>query len=317
MIKQWCKFIVVYLTVSVLGTAVMVLATYVLHPGDVSRNVPAIGKAFRAAPFLDDLGYRVRDRLARDAAQRRAMLTPRPSANRSPSSSQPDPSQVPVSGPSGSRFLDGQENWGVVNSPSTRVYSNSGKFLFRASSGALTEIAKILKTPSGEFAYCHLHLGNKDFEHVLIRTDDLAIRPGPLAKADEEQRRLLVQLSEITQKIEDRQTLLIEQARNKNPHAREYFAVKSSYQTFWKNVKALQAKRDKATGSDHVRFSEELRKLKGDDIRLGQSYEAAKKDFDAWNARHASVPEDDGLLISLRKELSAAEDDLMQRERSL
>lgn len=129
------------------------------------------------------------------------------------------------------------------------------------------------------------------------------------ARATEQRNNLLARQAELTAEIDRIKRKLSATPRAQNPYAQEYASAKAAHSRYWKKVRELQKKRDSAADADHVRYSDELRKMKGEDIRLGLALEAAKKQYVAWNADHTK--------ISSNVELHALESELENIKRQL
>ena len=78
--------------------------------------------------------------------------------------------------------------------------------------------------------------------------------------------------------------------RSGNPHADAYEQAKLAYDRYWKKANALQAKWESAEGGDRMRYFDELRSLKGEDIRVGKAYERAKANYEAWKRQNPEPP---------------------------
>ena len=55
--------------------------------------------------------------------------------------------------------------------------------------------------------------------------------------------------------------------------------------------------------------------MKGEDIRLAQAFEKAKRDYDSWNAGKSEKIPDNPALIALRSELARVENQLAAADR--
>jgi len=125
----------------------------------------------------------------------------------------------------------------------------------------------------------------------------------------EQKKNLLARQAELTAEIERIKNKLSAAAKAQNPYTQQYVSVKAEHSRYWKKVRELRKKRDSATDADHVHYSDELQKMKGEDIRLGLALETVKKKYAAWNADHAT--------ISTNGELQALESELESVKRQL
>ena len=194
--------------------------------------------------------------------------------------------------------------WGVVIASTAKAYSSSGKFLFRPDPGALFKITDIRKTKSGELAQGYAVTGGHANSKVFVPVGDLTIRAGNLTDLSTTVRDLCVREGRLLGAIDEFERESKKALRQDNPHTPEYARTKSAYVAYWKKVKALQAQRDESEGADHVRISDELRALKGDDIHLGQAYELAKKNYEEWNRTHPVASIEPSELATLEQELA-------------
>lgn len=122
------------------------------------------------------------------------------------------------------------------------------------------------------------------------------------ARTIEQKKNLLARQAELTAEIERIKNKLSAAAKAQNPYTQQYVSAKAAHSRYWKKVRELQKKRDSATDADHVRYSDELQKMKGEDIRLGLALETVKKKYAAWNADHATISTN-GELQALESEL--------------
>jgi hypothetical protein len=200
--------------------------------------------------------------------------------------------------------------WAVTVTSETKVYSTNGKYLRRAAAGIVLDVAGIKNTRSGEFALCRPPGTVPGPSPILISTQDLDIRYGDLGDLSAEERGLCSKRGRLIGEIARMKKDLSSSVRTDNPHAGEYLQAKEAYKAFLKKARALQSERDGAEGDRHVRVNDELRAMKGDDIRLGQAFETAKQKYDAWNRSHPREVMDDPRLLAMRKNLAYVEDRL-------
>ena len=58
-------------------------------------------------------------------------------------------------------------------------------------------------------------------------------------------------------------------------------------------------------GDPDMKYADQLRTMKGEDIALRRQYDAAKKDYEAWARSHPVPIADDPCMVDLRRELEA------------
>lgn len=195
--------------------------------------------------------------------------------------------------------------WGVVVAPDTGTYSLSGKYLGRLDPGTLVEITSIKETKAGQVAVCKAPSnGDARAQSVLIRTKNMDICDGALADADENEKRLRVREAQLVHLIATKRNEYVVNLDENNPYTAEYTTVKKEYLAFWRKVKDLTAKRDSATGDRHVYYSDQLRMMKGEDVRLGSAFESIKKKYEEWNITHAKIELIDNGSQELQAELA-------------
>lgn len=102
----------------------------------------------------------------------------------------------------------------------------------------------------------------------------------------EETQRLMAREAELISGIAALKKALAKDATKLNPYTRRYVDVKKRHNKFWKRVSELQARLESSTGDERMRCSDELRKMKGEDIRLAQDLAAAGKLFKEWQRKN-------------------------------
>ncbi|MDD4871648.1 MAG: hypothetical protein PHR77_13910 [Kiritimatiellae bacterium] len=206
--------------------------------------------------------------------------------------------------------------WGVVRSPNASTYDISGKFLKTLAPGTLLEISNLIKTTREEFVLCSVAVGNASpAATFLMRGHDLTVQIGELSKVSGEQQKLIRREAElaagiVTLKAKLASSVVID---SQNPFAADYKSAKQAHEEYWEKVRELQKKRDSVSNSDDkMRYSDELRKLKGEDIRLGLAVDLAKKKYDEAGRNASSTvksPELDAMeseIASIREKLKSA-----------
>ena len=177
----------------------------------------------------------------------------------------------------------------------------------KAAAGIFVDISKTTQTKIGTLAVCKLRSGTT----VLIKTADLEIYKGKLDDANGKKKSLISRKYRLLSKIDARTKILITKANSANPHKNALDSVKKEYNEFWKKVQTLQAKRDKASGEEHMNISDELRQMKGADIRLSQKRDEIQKQYNAWKRNNARPPTDDKETNRLKLELAGLEKQIL------
>jgi tetratricopeptide (TPR) repeat protein len=199
--------------------------------------------------------------------------------------------------------------WGVVQSPKANCYNREGKFLKRAlPPGTVVEVSETITAQSGtSLEVCMVHYGGKRLGGILLRTPDLLIMEGPLGLVSENERDLRVKYGKVLAAITKEKGELKKRAKQRNPYTTEYRVAREQYVAFAKRAEALTKQRDNSRGNDHMRVADQLRRMKGEGIRLRQRYEAALKKYQGWKQRNVrSIPTTSDRL----EQLEAARDDV-------
>ena len=200
----------------------------------------------------------------------------------------------------------------MVRNSTVKAYNDSGKFLRRLAAGTLVELSEVRPHGDGDLAVCSVDQGGRMVAGVLVRLRDIETRPGPLDAASDTEKELRSRRAMLADRLREASSRETAAAVDPpNPHADAYRSAKATYEEFWREVTALQRKRDAAQGAEHVRYSDMLRQMKGDDIRIGKAYEAAKERYDAWQPRpRAGRAEPDPATARMRAELAAIDERL-------
>ncbi|OGV61385.1 MAG: hypothetical protein A2283_00850 [Lentisphaerae bacterium RIFOXYA12_FULL_48_11] len=195
--------------------------------------------------------------------------------------------------------------WSVVKTQNAPAYDTSGKFLKAMPVGTMLDLANVIKTTREELALCSVASGgNSPAATFLMRCNDLAVYFGDVNKIPEEDQKLFKKEASLDASIVAlRAKLAASSIDSQNPFSAEYKAAKQAHEAYWAKVRAVQQKRDNASNSDDkMRYSDELRQLKGEDIRLGMALETAKKKYDqATTTASANIksPELDAMISEL------------------
>ena len=89
-----------------------------------------------------------------------------------------------------------------------------------------------------------------------------------------------------------------------NPFKPAYDAAAASYNAYWAKVKQLQDKHRTATGEARVRLADDLKRMKGEDVRVGKALEDAKKKMTDWQDKNGAAPVTDPRIKSLQDQLA-------------
>ncbi|MDA0577432.1 MAG: hypothetical protein O3B24_04970, partial [Verrucomicrobia bacterium] len=182
----------------------------------------------------------------------------------------------------------------------------TGKFLRNITAGAEVAITGVRDSTAGRMAECRVGTLASADDLVLIRSADLNVYPGALDTVSPIQisrYRLYAKLQGELQTVTKEKTST---ERRDNPHWNAYQSTKANYDTYWQRVKELTENRDKASDDERMKWGDELRRLKGEDIRIGKAYEAARDQYKAWNAAHPTpVASSSPRAVALQKSLQS------------
>lgn len=191
--------------------------------------------------------------------------------------------------------------WGVVSKDETRVYDLQGNVAHTIAPGTLVEITGSKPSSAGEVSLCKI--GDNKQMYVIL-SSDLTINPGMLGQASEREKALKIHHAQVAAEIDKLSQDITATRHKENPHWPEFDRASREYNDYWRKVKALQKKRDTATGGDRMKYTDELWAMKGEAVRVGQAHERAKKKFDEWQAQHPVSLSSSSKIESLKTELA-------------
>jgi tetratricopeptide (TPR) repeat protein len=202
--------------------------------------------------------------------------------------------------------------WGCTRTLAKAYDAVSGKAVQELAPGALVEVSGIRNgSPLGELAICKVITDTNDPPILLVRMRDLDTKMGPLSSASEEEKTLRIRRVRLWAEIARLKDELLQSRLKDNPYKKEYDVASAAYNAYWTKVKNLQAKHQASTGDERVRVADEMKRLKGEDIRIGQALETAKKKMNEWQERNAASPIADPKLTALEEELAKLQSQIM------
>ena len=204
----------------------------------------------------------------------------------SPPESVPAPELVPSSEPPPET-----NRWGIVRSAETKVYSRKGKFLARVVAGSTLDICDMIEAEAGVFARGSVYGLTNSFDDVLVATNDLEIRVGAYRDVSAQEKDLRSAEARLLVELALHDAGLPKYLRKDYPMMTEFLRIKQEYLDYWKKVRALQDQLNGTEGPGRMRIEDSLRLMRGDDVRLGQAYEAAKGAYEEWRR---ATPEPSG-----------------------
>ena len=304
------KFLLNYIFLGCLGTAAIVLLAPFCRVHSLPPPLTKIHNKLQSCEMV---------RLSSDLLRRRLLFnisenpvssdgvpdTPRTRVNQSRPAAPVSPTS---SGTAETEEAEKPACWGVTVVPNAGAYDKNGKFLRRLKAGTTLDIVSVDNTRSGKFVFCRLSSQTPSSQPIAVRQEDVSIIRGELALVTSRERSLHVAKAQLSTQISLLQKAQRESLKADNPHAAGYAAARTAYDAYWKRVSELKRKMDSAVGSERIKYHDSLRTMKGDDIRLGQAYEDAKRKYNAWNAAQAdSPPSSSPKLASLEKEIALLE----------
>ncbi|MFT5241193.1 MAG: hypothetical protein ACI9OU_000876 [Candidatus Promineifilaceae bacterium] len=266
------------LITGVLGSALIVGAAQFVQ---VSANTPAmaamdaaIDKVSALKNFANLLGDKLIFRQRQDVS---LQVEPRPNPAAQQSTLSPSVSQPTYTLPMPS--MDGP-NWGLVKAHEARSFTDKGKPRARIAAGTVLLVFEKKKTSLGACLRCATT--SSPTLRFLVFMDDVMQFGGNPEDTPLPIRNMLVEKATALADIKKLESDAEKAHRKNNPHYGKYQATKADYVLYWRKVKSLQASRDAVSGNGHVGAEDELRALKGEDVRIGEAYKSEKTKFDAW-----------------------------------
>lgn len=177
-----------------------------------------------------------------------------------------------------------KQNTMCVSEPGTRAYDMNGLFICELEPNSLAEVVDIITIANEPFAVCNIIYDDMEALNVLVKKSDLNTPPDNSALESRNQQ-LNKRATRLNRYTEPNNSL----STPDNPHAAEYKAARETYREFLRKIKQLTAQRDSTTGDERTLYSDELRKLKGEDIRLANDLKTIRRKFDTWNDEHTKT----------------------------
>ena len=279
------RFFTAYCIVGLLGsTLIIVVAQFVFLPLD-SRAMSVldgiVSRSETAQNIADQLGvlvFRERKSVADivEAVPIAAPLTPSTPA--------------PAARLTLSAFTAEGPNWGVVRVHEARSYTMKGKSRSRLNAGTAVAVLAQRKTSLGECLECKAFPAGPSQPRFLLLKDDLMLFGGTPDDIPVEAQDLLIEKARTLADLEKLEEDAQKAALMKNPYYQSYQTARADYLDYWKKVKALQAQRDAGQGNAQVEAEDQLRMMKGEDIRVGAAFKKSKATYEEWQRLHPGDP---------------------------
>ena len=206
--------------------------------------------------------------------------------------------------------------WAVVRNSKALVFDRSGRSIGSLSVGTLLNVHEIKKVPRDTLAYCTKPAETQSQPAFFVRLADLNVRSGPAADAPPELKDLASKQASLQADLEKLRTRKSSQLNQANPNARELETAKAERKAYWVKVEELKKKFDSASGDSRMKIHDQLRAMRGEDVRVEQRYEKARQQYDTWETAHLAVQEADSDLGAVEAELAKVGDAIARLEAS-
>jgi len=206
--------------------------------------------------------------------------------------------------------------WGVVRNSKASVFDHTGRSVGSVPIGTILNVHEIKKAPRDVLAYCTKPADTKLKSAFFVRVSDLNIRSGPAADAPQELLDLASRQVSLKAKLAAAKTAKTGQLNSSNPHSQNLQSAITERKAYWAKVEELKKSFDKATGDGRMKIHDQLRSMRGQDVRVEQAYEQARKQYDAWEAKHPSTQEADSDVVAMETEIAGIEDAIERLEAS-
>jgi hypothetical protein len=163
----------------------------------------------------------------------------------------------------------------------------------------LLTVIEIRQISGGDIAVCRREDAPADAAPFLVRTRDLDLRAGDLARIPPTVRELLVRRGRLDSELRRQRR----DAAESNPHAERYKTATAEYKAFIAEVTALTAARDGATGDERMRSVARLHEMKNREPEVRGAYETAKRQYTEWKTAHADGDAPNPAIAGLRERL--------------
>ncbi|NQU40949.1 MAG: hypothetical protein HQ523_13440 [Lentisphaerae bacterium] len=206
-----------------------------------------------------------------------------------------------------------ESDWGagrfaVACGASIWVYNTDGKHTGEVTPGTLLAVSDIRKGEGEEIAVCQPADAPLNAPPLLVRTRDLALYDGDLARLSPSIHDLLVRRGRIESELRQQRRSIAA----RNPHAAAYKEATANYKAFIANVKKTTALRDSTTGAERMRYATDLHAMKNEAPALREAYEKSKREYGEWKASHGSDAASAPQVVALQTRLDKVAAELAQ-----
>lgn len=305
--EQLVSFITRYVFAAVLGSAAIIAAAPMLRPAALPPWLTELSAVIRGVPALDRAANRLSDILLWNAA---------PTANSAPASDAASRDARPATGPAATAparaagsapgATSGQR-WAVVSRSGAEVYRSSGDVPLRLPAGTSLHTSGRRTGPDGQFVSCQLPIpGPRLSQPFHLQAESVTLYAGSLDAMSDETLSTAQQLARLQADLHTLRAKSPAPERQDNPHLAEMKRTREAIVAHQNQARALQQQFAEATGDNRMKLGDQLRMLKGEEIKLQQDHKAAKGPYDSWNAAHPKqATSEDPHLSALEKEIAA------------
>lgn len=281
------KFIIKYLIVGVVGTFVVYfgaprLATAFYSQPSVSSTTPAVIKVKPQKPATAlKVSMREAETMSKTTAVADKEPMPEQDTESNPATNVENKSETPTD-----TATREDERWGVVKTPNTSVFDDTGRFLRSLQPGIIVEIKGSRPSKTEKILSCNIEYGGEIISNVLLRASSLQLREGTIDKATDDEKKLMSRVGSLIAELENLKKKELAVKKQSNPYTDEYNKIREKHTKYWSKVKELTKKRDQASGEQQMEYSDELRSMKGEDIIIGNELAEAKKKYTEWASQN-------------------------------
>lgn len=312
------SFLTRFILVAVIGTTVIYFVTPELRPylANVSIRWPALrgGSGPLAGTNEPSLAVTsVPERVVTDRRPPAPTVPPGevktgPAADRTSVGSAPIPGAEDGTPDSSMDVLSpaAPGRWGVVWKADSPAYDRSGKYLGRLGAGTRIDISGDARSGDRVFLLGRILVGVGQGTEVAVSADGVNVITGLYASASVREQDLQLKKARIQAEIE---VLKHNDLRTENPYADSYDTARRAFQEHWAKAEEILEKFNQ-DGPDRMTYVDQLRRLKGDEDRVRNALDLAKKAYNDWNAAHPISSETPPRLTALMGEMASIEQEL-------
>lgn len=314
--QKWILFLVRYLVFLAAGTAVIHFGTPQIKERQLltNRNVEAFSRKIIGAEARARTKQRINESIdsVRQDVQSAQQTASRPQHAAAPVTTPTTTAARPAAQqPARSRIVSANPTWAIVNSNQAPHYDRTGRNRGNLPAGTILSVQDIQDNRGVELVIGQRLGLSSTSPLILVRKSDLMLLGGNPDAISHQEKQLRANQARLQADISERESEMRSALRSDNPHADEYKQALAAYQSFNREVRDLQQKRDAASGPSRMDFADKLRMLLRDGSEIKEAHDSAKARYDQWNA--ANPPRDAGrdeTLESYRRQLAEIEAEL-------